>query len=68
MRVTEHRLYERHGAGEYWIIDPELATVTVYHREETRFRRAGELSAKTGDTLASPHFPGLALALSDLFA
>lgn len=66
--VTKRQLYEREGVGEYWVVDPAFETVTVHRLEGGRYRRAADLSAKAGDLLASPLFPGLELPLAEIFA
>jgi Uma2 family endonuclease len=66
--TIKRRLYERSGVSEYWVIDPELDAVRVYRRVEGSFGRPTELSSETGDTLTTPHFPGLEIPLSRLFA
>jgi len=61
-------VYERGGLPELWLVDDAADTVLVYRRstpEATRFDVALELTK--GDTLASPHLPGFALALDELF-
>lgn len=66
--VKKRGLYERTEIGEYWIVDPEADSVKVYRREGERFGRPALLSAREGDRLASPLFPGLEIALDDLLA
>ena len=63
----KRRLYEREGVSEYWVVDPELDVIRVYHRNENVFARPREFSAEAGDTLTTPLFPGLELRLADVF-
>lgn len=65
--LTKRKFYERFGVEEYWIVDPELDTMKIYTRSGDAFERARELSKETGDTLESALFPGLSLALAELF-
>ncbi|MBI5379944.1 MAG: Uma2 family endonuclease [Nitrospirae bacterium] len=67
--IIKRKLYARHGVGEYWIVDPELETVKVYRRAASGdYVRAAELSRETGDTIATPLLPGLAIPLAEIFA
>lgn len=66
--VLKRHLYERHGALEYWVIDPELETVKVYRREkEGGFGDKTELSREAGDRLTSPLLQGFEMPLEALF-
>lgn len=65
--TTKRRLYERFGVVEYWVVDPELDEIKVYRQVDGRYARAAELSLERGDVLTSPVFPGLDLALADVF-
>lgn len=65
--VVKHRLYEREGVGEYWVVDPDRETVRAYRLVEGSYRRAAELSAGAGDLLTSPLFPGLTIPLAEIF-
>jgi Uma2 family endonuclease len=64
-RVRDERLkrdlYERVGVEEYWLVDPDRGTFTIYRREGPRF-----LPPETLDTsarLPTPLFPGFELPL-----
>ena len=61
-------LYERTGVLEYWLVDPELAGVTIYRRAaDGAFPMAATLTADGRHTLDSPLLPEWSLALSRLF-
>ncbi|MGH7206069.1 MAG: Uma2 family endonuclease [Nitrospiraceae bacterium] len=65
--IMKRKLYERYGIREYWIVDPELETVKVYLLTDTGFVRTSELTCERGETLTSPLFPILTIALTALF-
>lgn len=64
--TTKRKLYARSGVAEYWVIDPEIETVTVF-RIKGELVRSRELALETGDHLESPLLPGFELKLSELF-
>jgi Uma2 family endonuclease len=66
--ITKRKLYEWAGVLEYWIVDPVLETVKVYRLHGGVYERAAELSAEAGDRLETPLLPGLAIAVSQIFA
>jgi len=66
--ITKRHLYEKFGVGEYWLVDPELETIEVYRLRRGNFRREAELSAERADVLKSPLFPGLEIAVAEVFA
>jgi Uma2 family endonuclease len=60
--------YERFGIQEYWIVDPDRNTVTVYRLEGGRYQTVAVLGAEGEDVLRTPLLPGLEIALSEVFA
>lgn len=65
--IVKRRLYERFGVDEYWVVDPELDSIDVYHRVDGRFDRTAELSLERDAVLTTPFLPGLHLPLSKIF-
>jgi Uma2 family endonuclease len=63
--TIKRELYARHGVREYWVVDPEAATVAVLLLEERELKVVGVYGEK--DTLASTVLPGFTVALSDIF-
>jgi Uma2 family endonuclease len=64
-RDLKLKLYAREGVDEYWIVDWRARSVAVY-------RRAGDALALTGtltgaDELTSPHLPGFAMPVPELW-
>jgi len=66
--IRKRQLYEAFGAQEYWIVDPEIDTIKVYRLEASSLRLAAQLTSEARDRLGSPFFPGLEIALAELFA
>lgn len=65
---TKRRLYERGGVREYWVVDPELEVIKIYHRaDDGTFPRVAELTREDHATLTTPLLPGLAVPLDELF-
>ncbi len=65
--VLKRRAYERFGAREYWIVDPQSSTAQVWERTAEGLRRKALLSAAAGDVLATPLLPGLKIPLEEIF-
>lgn len=65
--VIKRKLYERYGAKEYWIVDPELETVKVYRMTEKGYVRVAELAREAGGVLSTPLLAGLELSLPAIF-
>ena len=65
---VKHRLFQREGVREYWLVDPELDIVKVFRRgSDGTFPRVAELSSDAVDTLKTPLLPGFTLPLVRLF-
>ncbi len=60
-------VYQRTGAREYWIIDPDQNVVDVY-RWDTADAAESPLRFNAGETLTTPLLPGFQLLLEKLFA
>jgi Uma2 family endonuclease len=58
--------YAETKVSEYWIIDPELQTVTVHRLEGERYDVDGQYTA--GQQAMSPLLPGFAVDVRALFA
>ena len=56
------QMYERLGVAEYWIVDPEAESVTIFRRSGNRFQRID-----VGETLTTPLLPGFAFNVGALF-
>jgi len=66
-RREKRDLYTREGVREYWIIDPDANTITVFRRTpEGEFPVVATLHA-TADSLTTPMLPGFALDLTHYF-
>ena len=63
--TTKRELYARHGVKEYWLVDPEAATVAVLLLDGGELKVAGVYGEK--DTLASAVISGFSVALADVF-
>jgi Uma2 family endonuclease len=67
-RRQKRDLYANTGVREYWIVDPDANSVTVFRRTpEGRLPTAGTLYGEAGDTLTTPLLPGFELTLSHYF-
>ncbi len=64
-RVRKRAIYERHGVGEYWLVDPDARKITVLLLRDGGYETAGIYTV--GDTLASPTLPGFELEVGEVF-
>jgi len=56
-RVHKRELYELHGVREYWLVDPEERTVTVYERDGDGGRFSRPRTVKATGTSAPSVLP-----------
>jgi Uma2 family endonuclease len=61
----KRKIYARFEVREYWIVDPDAATVEVLIRRERDYISAA--TCHKSDSLSSPLLPGLDLPLSEIF-
>ena len=64
--VTKRRVYAKAKISEYWIIDPELKTITVFTLSGKTYKTHGKF--KPGDQATSKLLPGFALDVTAVFA
>jgi Uma2 family endonuclease len=65
--TIKRKLYEGYEVDEYWVIDPDAETITVYRRDGKNDQRTFELAAAHADTLTTPLLPGLITPLARIF-
>jgi len=66
-RGVKRALYERAGAREYWIVDPNHDAITVHVLVKGRFEKIELLRARDEDVLSTDILPGFELSLRRLF-
>jgi Uma2 family endonuclease len=64
-REVKLKQYALHGVSEYWMVDPDGDSVEVFRLKAEGYELAERLGF--GDTLTSPLFPGLKLAVASLW-
>jgi Uma2 family endonuclease len=65
-QTTKLELYERHGVREYWVINPERATVTAYRLgTDGKYRRPE--TVLRNEELGSEAVGGLIVRLAEVF-
>jgi Uma2 family endonuclease len=66
--VRKRRLYEREGVREYWVVDPEDESVSVFHRgEDGGFAPPVKTFADAGGTAESRVVEGFVVELAGVF-
>jgi Uma2 family endonuclease len=64
-RVTKRNLYARHGVPEYWLVDPEAKTITIFSNPQDDHYQSEAVASATA---VSATIPGLSVDLKALFA
>ena len=64
-RSVKFELYAQHGVQEYWIVNPDARTITVFLLNEGEFEEVDTYSE--GETLTSPILTGFSIALDEIF-
>ena len=64
-RIVKFELYAQHGVHEYWIVDPDARTITVFLLNEGAFEEVDTYSE--GEILTSPMLAGFSIALDEIF-
>jgi Uma2 family endonuclease len=59
----KRKRYDLYGVHEYWIVDPDAETVTIYRRNADALERV-----ETPEPITSPLLPGFALDVREVFA
>ena len=64
-RGVKAHAYAQFGVEEYWIVDPENQTLTIYRLTAGHYQESGPY--ESGATITSPVFPGIPLTVERLF-
>ena len=64
-RSVKFELYAQHGVQEYWIVDPDARTITVFLLDEGEFEEVD--TYREGETLTSPILAGFMFKLEGKF-
>ena len=64
-RTFKRALYARYDVREYWLVDPDIRTVTVLLLDDGAFVEVAHYGA--GQTLTSPTLTGFTANLDDIF-
>jgi Uma2 family endonuclease len=67
-RRLKRDLYSRAGVREYWIVDPQTASISIFRRTAGgEFPLVSTMQASSGAEVTSPLLPGFSLSLPTLF-
>lgn len=58
-------VYARFQIPEYWLVDPDAETLTIYRLAAEGYQLIGTF--RIGDSVVSPLFPDLPLSVADIF-
>jgi Uma2 family endonuclease len=64
-QYIKRKLYEKFQIPEYWVVDPEQRSMTVYRLDEGTYGIRARYDSSS--TLECPEFPTLRVALADVF-
>ena len=64
-RVRKRAIYEQHGVGEFWVVDPDAREIMVLLLGDGGYETTGIYAV--GDTLTSPTLPGFELEVGEVF-
>jgi len=64
-QYIKRKLYEKFQILEYWVVDPEQESITVYRLDEGTYGIRANYDRTS--TLESPEFPTLQVPLADVF-
>jgi len=64
-RVVKKELYEQFGIAEYWLVDPQNASIEVYILENEHYQL--HLLADKGDTVSSKLLEGFTFDTGEIF-
>ncbi|MGE4427099.1 MAG: Uma2 family endonuclease, partial [Solirubrobacteraceae bacterium] len=64
----KRRLYEQHGAREYWLVDLIARSVIRLHRDTDATGLDDGVELTEDESLTTPLLPGFALPVADVFA
>lgn len=62
---AKRRLYGKYGVQEYWIVDPENRSVTIFYLSSNTLAQIR--IAKNDDEITSPLLPGFTVQVSSIF-
>jgi Uma2 family endonuclease len=65
-RQTKAQLYAKYGVPHYWLIDPDQQSIEAYELSVNQYNLA--VKDQNAETFNPTLFPGLAIALADLWS
>ncbi len=65
---VKRSLYKREGVEEYWLVDPDLDSVSVYRRGPAGLGPPETFSKAVGHVLTTPLLPGFEVPLTRILA